>query len=70
MFNRVVLHYQQWKRWEKRNLNSRFHKILVLLGLKRSPTFEHMKAGEKLVANLESIFGKISKTLDDIESDQ
>lgn len=55
MFKKLILHYQQWNRWQKHNLNSKFHKILVLLKLKHSPSFEMMKVGERIVANAASI---------------
>ena len=64
MFKKLTLHYQQWNRWQKCNLNSRFHKILVLLKLKSSPSFEMMKIGERIAANTVSIFGKLTKALD------
>lgn len=64
MFKKLTLHYQQWNRWQKRCMNSRFHKILVLLKLKRSPSFEMMKVGERIAANTASIFGKLTKALD------
>lgn len=64
MFKRLTLHYQQWNRWQKRCMNSRFHKILVLLKLKRSPSFEMMKVGERIAANTVSIFGKLTKAMD------
>lgn len=31
--------YRLWKKWKKRNLNSRAYQYLVLLGLIESPTF-------------------------------
>ena len=61
MIKKFKLHYQQWNRWQKHCQNSRFHKILVLLGLRRSPSFEMMKVGEIVAENTASIFGKISK---------
>ena len=64
MFKKLTIHYQQWNRWQKCNLNSRLHKILVLLKLKRSPSFEMMKVGERITANTPSIFWKLTKALD------
>lgn len=64
MFKKLTLHYQQWNRWQKCSLNSRLHKILVLIKLKRSPSFEMMKVGERIAANTASIFGKFTKALD------
>ena len=34
-------HYKKWKKWQKRNGNSRFYQLLVLIGLVHSPSFEH-----------------------------
>lgn len=34
------IHIQRWNVWRKRNTNSWFHKLLVLLGLQLSPTFK------------------------------
>lgn len=36
----MIKHIQKWNEWRKNNLNSPFHKILVLLKLHNSPTFE------------------------------
>jgi hypothetical protein len=33
-------HFQRWNEWRTYNSNSKFHKILVLFGLVKSPTFE------------------------------
>ena len=48
----------------KCSLNSIFHKILVLLKLKRSPSFEIMKVAEQISKNAASIFWKLTKALD------
>lgn len=29
-----------WNQWQKRNMNSSYYKLLVLLGIVHSPTFE------------------------------
>lgn len=41
---KIISYYKQWDRWQKHNVNSRFYKILVFLGVTHSPTFELMKA--------------------------
>ncbi len=39
MIRRVKL----WNEWRKRNCNNKLHKLLVLMGMVKSPTFEmHM----------------------------
>lgn len=63
MFKRLILHYQQWNRWQKRNLNSKIHKILVLLKIQHSPSFEAMKVNERIEANITSMFGKFNKAI-------
>lgn len=69
LIKKLKIHYQQWKRWEKRSLNSRFHKIMVLLGLRISPTFEMMKTEEKIAKNTIKMFEQFSKaTILSVES--
>ncbi len=36
----MVKNYKKWKDWQKRCINSRFYKFLVLIGFIHSPTFE------------------------------
>lgn len=33
--------YKVWLAWQKRHLGTRFYKLMVLLGIIKSPTFEH-----------------------------
>ena len=33
-------HFRKWNEWRKRNLNSKFYQLLVLLKVYKSPTFE------------------------------
>lgn len=33
-------HLRLWNEWRKHNINSKIHKILVLLKVRHSPTFE------------------------------
>lgn len=35
----MIRHIKVWNRWRKRNLNNKFYKFLVLLGIAKSPTF-------------------------------
>lgn len=39
--------YELWKEWQKNCRNPWLYKILVLLGLAQSPTFEHYVACRK-----------------------
>lgn len=36
---RWIKHIKRWNEWRKRNINSSFYKLLVLLGIVKSPTF-------------------------------
>lgn len=35
---KVINHIRRWNKWRKGNLNGRFYKFLVLIGVKESPT--------------------------------
>lgn len=37
---KAIIHIKRWDKWRKRSLNSPFYKLLVLLGVIHSPTFE------------------------------
>ncbi len=39
-------HLKAWNEWKKHNLNSKFHKFLVLIGLIHSPTYYVVKGYE------------------------
>ena len=39
----MVQNYKKWKDWQKRCINSRFYKFLVLIGFVHSPSFEAFK---------------------------
>lgn len=39
---KLMIHFKKWNRWRKLNLNSRTHKLLVLLKLTNSPTLDCM----------------------------
>lgn len=41
MFKKIKKHFKKWNSWRKYNTNSWLHKILVLLKLRHSPTFEN-----------------------------
>lgn len=40
---KLLDHIQIWNKWRKRNTNSQLYKFLVLVGLRRSPTFTVLK---------------------------
>ena len=39
---RLIKHIKRWNVWRKHNKNSIAHKILVLFGIIKSPTLNHM----------------------------
>lgn len=39
---RIIKHFKRWNVWRKYNKNGIWHKILVLFGVIKSPTFNHM----------------------------
>ena len=41
---KIIQKYIIWKRWVEGNVNSKSHKLAVLLGIIHSPTFENMKS--------------------------
>lgn len=38
MIRRMIRHIKRWNAWRKYNCNGKIHKILVLVGLSKSPT--------------------------------
>lgn len=40
----MIKHIKVWNKWRKKSLNSKIYKLLVLLGISRSPTFQLEKA--------------------------
>ena len=47
-----MVSFKTWNRWRKLNLNNPIHKILVLLGVVRSPTYEEMAVMDAVRAAL------------------
>lgn len=39
----LINHIRLWNRWRKHCANSVLYKVLVLMGLMRSPTYERMR---------------------------
>lgn len=40
---KLIRHVKEWNKWRKNSLNSSMHKLLVLIGFRRSPTFKLMR---------------------------
>lgn len=64
MLENIAIHISMWNEWRKHNTNSKFHKLLVLLGLRHSPTLACFgciqDSAEKLNAimyKFEDVFG-------------
>ena len=47
---RLIKHIKRWKVWRKHNKNGIVHKILVLFGIIKSPTFLHTWTAEEAKA--------------------
>jgi len=52
---RILNHLKIWNQWRKRSLNSKFYKLLVLIGAMHSPTFNAVAQNEKY-KNMWNIF--------------
>lgn len=39
---KVINHIRRWLKWRKGNLNGRFYKFLVLIGVRKSPTLKYV----------------------------
>lgn len=48
--NKIIKHIRRWNVWRKNNLNSKRYKILVLLGIIKSPSFYHVWLPEECEA--------------------
>ena len=62
MFKRLINHCKRWNRWRKGCFNSWWHKLLVLLRLRYSPTFE-LTFTEDEITKLEGTFALFEKEL-------
>lgn len=45
---KLITHIRRWNVWRKRNCNSKFHKLIVLLGIIKSPTMMYTMLPEEL----------------------
>jgi hypothetical protein len=48
--NKVIRHIRRWNIWRKRSCNGWFYKLLVLLGITRSPTLQTVWLPEDIAA--------------------
>lgn len=48
---KLLYRIRVWNYWRKRSLNTKLHKLLVLFGLRHSPTFTFATFGNYLVHN-------------------
>lgn len=69
----MLLRLKVWKRWNKKCINGKLYKFLVLLGIKRSPSFHcnYMAAKYKVEHNesLSDILQSRIIAVEDIEED-
>lgn len=56
---RITKHFRRWNIWRKQNRNSVFHKLLVLVGFIRSPSFQRVLLPEEK----EEISRKFAETI-------
>lgn len=49
---KLVKHVRRWNIWRKRNYNGAIHKLLVLFGIRHSPTFEWTLLPEEVYTNM------------------
>lgn len=43
MIRKMLKHVKIWNEWRKNSLNGAGHKFFVLIGVRKSPTFEFFK---------------------------
>lgn len=56
--NRLIKHIRRWNKWRKNCMNTKWHKLLVLLGLRKSPTMATIFLPEEtnyFVAGIEEV---------------
>lgn len=54
LYEKLRFHLLTWNRWRKLNVNSRWHKILVLLGLRESASLESTKRAKLIFEGLKA----------------
>lgn len=65
MFESIINHISVWNEWRKHNTNSKFHKLLVLLGLRHSPTLTCFRWIQDSVEKLNAITYKFEDVFGD-----
>ena len=68
----MIKHIKRWNKWRKFNANSWFHKLLVLLGLRNSPTFKFVLTDEEEVEfnrQIDEALGIVNSNADDEDDD-
>ena len=51
--------YKIWKEWKACNLNSKFHQLLVLFNIIKSPTFDQIVGWYFFKQGLDEVLGEI-----------
>lgn len=47
----MIKYLKLWNKWRKNSLNSSLYKLLVLVKILKSPTFENIKIHERFIQN-------------------
>lgn len=61
---KIITHFKLWNRWRKNSLNSVFYKLLVLSGLRHSPTFQFMLSTTSLFETSDA-WNKFSNSMEE-----
>lgn len=61
--------YEIWKEWSKVNTDGRIHHILVLFGLRKSPTFDLYLPMKELGENINKAFQRAGEAVNKFEEE-
>ena len=61
---KLIKHFKRWNKWRKGSLNSPIYKVLVLLNILKSPTFNLIMADDEAAAFYEEFTKAVLKELD------
>ena len=64
----IINHIKRWNKWRKHNCNSLLHKLLVLLHVIYSPTFESVFTDEEELEIKEAFMKGLSDGCSNIKS--
>lgn len=61
----LTKHVKRWNKWRKHNSNSKFYKLMVLLGIRKSPTMQFVLIDEE-IEKLTQSFNRLSIASSDL----